>query len=72
METDDNEQWEKTGCANAVMDSRCQEFNIQFYFSGFFYDLDLYYIRDGVCAVRKQLQGSTWDREVKDQDTNVG
>lgn len=49
METNDNEQWEKTVRANAVMDSRCQEFSVQFYFS-VFYDLDLYYICDGECV----------------------
>lgn len=45
----------KTVCANAVMDSRCQEFNIQFYFPVFFYDLDLYYVCDGVCVRGKEI-----------------
>lgn len=35
METNGNEQQEKTVRTNTVMDSKCQEFSIQFYFPVF-------------------------------------
>lgn len=50
METNDNEQKEKTVRTNTVMDSKCQEFNIQFYFSVFMSWIFIIYVTGSVCV----------------------
>jgi len=52
METNDNEQWEKTVRTNSVMDSKCQEFNIEFYFSVFMSWIFIICVMGSVCVVK--------------------
>lgn len=52
METNGNEQWEKAVRTNTVMDSKCQEFNIQFYFSGFMSCSFIIYVVGSMCVVK--------------------
>lgn len=50
METNGNEQQEKTVRTNTVMDSKCQEFSIQFYFPVFMRWIFIIYVMGIVCV----------------------
>lgn len=54
METNDNEQWGKTVRTNTVMGSKCQEFNIQFYFSVFMSWIFTIYVMGSVCVLLRE------------------
>lgn len=57
METNGNEQQEKTVRTNTVMDSKCQEFSIQFYFPVFMRWIFIICVMGIVCVwLREQLK----------------
>lgn len=57
METNGNEQQEKTVSTNTVIGSKCQEFTIQFYFPVFMRWFFIIYVMGILCVwLREQMK----------------